>query len=136
MRFVGIRRDGGPVEVAGVLLAAGLGQWVRRFFLHRKVNQFAVTMVAAAVACVVYLGFVAGLDVTTGGGGPGHQAGYISAVLFLVPGFALVTGALEYARENNLTADDMLVVILPDHGSRYLAKLYNDDWMRAQEYMD
>ena len=45
-------------------------------------------------------------------------------------------GALEYARENNLTEDDMMVVILPDHGSRYLAKLYNDDWMRAQGYMD
>jgi cystathionine beta-synthase len=47
-----------------------------------------------------------------------------------------VYGALGYARENNLTADDMLVVILPDHGSRYLAKLYNDDWMRAQGYID
>jgi cystathionine beta-synthase len=47
-----------------------------------------------------------------------------------------VYGALEYARENNLTEDDVLVVILPDHGSRYLAKLYNDDWMRAQGYID
>ncbi len=47
-----------------------------------------------------------------------------------------VVGALEYARENNLTEDDVIVVILPDHGSRYLAKLYNDDWMRAQGYMD
>jgi len=47
-----------------------------------------------------------------------------------------VYGALEYAREHNLTEDDMLVVILPDHGSRYLAKLYNDDWMRAQGYID
>jgi cystathionine beta-synthase len=47
-----------------------------------------------------------------------------------------VYGALEYARENNLTEDDMLVVILPDHGSRYLAKLYNDDWMRAQGYIN
>lgn len=47
-----------------------------------------------------------------------------------------VHGALEYARENNLTADDVVVVILPDHGSRYLAKLYNDDWMRAQGYID
>ncbi len=51
-------------------------------------------------------------------------------------GGSAVYGALEYARENNLTAEDMLVVILPDHGSRYLAKLYNDDWMRAQGYMD
>ncbi len=47
-----------------------------------------------------------------------------------------VFGALEYARENNLTEDDVIVVLLPDHGSRYLAKIYNDDWMRAQGYID
>ncbi|RDV17035.1 pyridoxal-phosphate dependent enzyme [Pontibacter diazotrophicus] len=51
-------------------------------------------------------------------------------------GGTAVFGALEYARENNLTEDDMMVVILPDHGSRYLAKLYNDDWMRSQGYID
>ncbi|GAB3530348.1 hypothetical protein GCM10027443_10770 [Pontibacter brevis] len=51
-------------------------------------------------------------------------------------GGTAVYGALEYARENDLTEDDMMVVILPDHGSRYLAKLYNDDWMRAQGYID
>ena len=46
-----------------------------------------------------------------------------------------VYGALEYARENNLTADDVIVVLLPDHGTRYLGKIYNDDWMRAQGYI-
>jgi cystathionine beta-synthase len=47
-----------------------------------------------------------------------------------------VHGALEYARENNLTEDDVIVVLLPDHGTRYLAKIYNDEWMRAQGYID
>lgn len=47
-----------------------------------------------------------------------------------------VFGALEYARENNLTEDDVVVVLLPDHGTRYLGKIYNDDWMRAQGYID
>ncbi|RNI31548.1 pyridoxal-phosphate dependent enzyme [Rufibacter latericius] len=46
-----------------------------------------------------------------------------------------VHGALEYAKEH-LTENDTLVVILPDHGTRYLAKIYNDDWMRAQGYLD
>lgn len=45
-----------------------------------------------------------------------------------------VVGALEYAKEN-LKADDVMVIILPDHGSRYLAKVYNDDWMREQGWM-
>ncbi len=46
-----------------------------------------------------------------------------------------VHGALEYAKEH-LSEKDVLVVLLPDHGTRYLAKLYNDDWMRAQGYID
>ncbi|QCR23552.1 cystathionine beta-synthase [Pontibacter sp. SGAir0037] len=46
-----------------------------------------------------------------------------------------VYGALEYAKEH-LTEKDVLVVLLPDHGTRYLAKIYNDDWMRSQGYID
>ncbi|MBC6612738.1 pyridoxal-phosphate dependent enzyme [Hymenobacter sp. BT507] len=45
-----------------------------------------------------------------------------------------VYGALEYAREH-LTEDDTMVVVLPDHGTRYLAKIYNDDWMREQGWL-
>ncbi|WP_024286091.1 threonine/serine exporter ThrE family protein [Cellulomonas sp. KRMCY2] len=89
---------GGPIEVIGVFLAAGLGQLVRRFFLHRKINQFGVTMVAAAVACLVYLLFIMALDTWAGGVGHSHEAGFISAVLFLVPGFPLVTGSLDLAK--------------------------------------
>jgi cystathionine beta-synthase len=47
-----------------------------------------------------------------------------------------VHGALEYARRENLTQDDVLVVLLPDHGTRYLGKIYNDDWMRAEGYIE
>jgi len=47
-----------------------------------------------------------------------------------------VYGALEYAEKNELTAQDMMVVLLPDHGSRYLGKLYNDNWMREQGYIE
>ena len=89
--------NGGVVEVLGVLVAATLGQLVRRALVHRGVNQLAVTMLAAAVACAVYLGGVLTLA-AAGGVDPGHEAGYVSAVLFLVPGFALVTGALDLAR--------------------------------------
>lgn len=45
-----------------------------------------------------------------------------------------VHGALAFAQEN-LTKDDVLVVLLPDHGTRYLGKIYNDDWMRAEGYL-
>jgi cystathionine beta-synthase len=48
---------------------------------------------------------------------------------------AAVYGALEYAREN-LKEDDTMVIILPDHGTRYLAKVYNDEWMRAHGFLE
>lgn len=48
---------------------------------------------------------------------------------------AAVFGALEYAREH-LKEDDVMVVILPDHGTRYLAKLYNDNWMKDHGFIE
>lgn len=44
-------------------------------------------------------------------------------------------GALEYAREH-LTEKDVMVVILPDHGTRYLNKIYNDDWMKDHGFLE
>ena len=46
-----------------------------------------------------------------------------------------VYGALEYAREH-LKEDDVMVVILPDHGTRYLAKVYNDTWMADHGFVE
>ena len=31
---------------------------------------------------------------------------------------------------------DIIVMIFPDHGSRYMSKIYNDDWMYEQGFMD
>ncbi|MCY4148737.1 MAG: pyridoxal-phosphate dependent enzyme [Gammaproteobacteria bacterium] len=46
-----------------------------------------------------------------------------------------VWGALEWAKEH-LKDDDVMVIILPDHGTRYLAKVYNDDWMRDHGFLE
>lgn len=48
---------------------------------------------------------------------------------------AAVHGALEYAKEN-LQEGDTMVVILPDHGTRYLGKVYNDDWMKDHGFLE
>jgi cystathionine beta-synthase len=44
-----------------------------------------------------------------------------------------VVGALEYAKD--LKKDDLVVVILPDHGTRYLGKVYNDTWMQTHDFL-
>ncbi|MEM9897056.1 MAG: cystathionine beta-synthase [Bacteroidota bacterium] len=46
-----------------------------------------------------------------------------------------VHGALEYASEH-LKEDDVMVIILPDHGTRYLGKVYNDDWMKDHGFLE
>src|SRR5690554_1327936 len=46
-----------------------------------------------------------------------------------------VHGALEYAREN-LKPGDRMVILLPDHGSRYIGKVYNDDWMKNHGFLE
>jgi len=38
--------------------------------------------------------------------------------------------------KDQLKKEDVVVVIFHDHGSRYLAKMFNDDWMRKMGYLD
>jgi cystathionine beta-synthase len=46
-----------------------------------------------------------------------------------------IHGALEYAREF-LKKDDIMVILLPDHGTRYLTKIYNDQWMKDHGFLE
>jgi cystathionine beta-synthase len=38
--------------------------------------------------------------------------------------------------KDRLTSDDVVVIIFHDHGSRYVGKVYNDDWMRQRGFLD
>ena len=46
-----------------------------------------------------------------------------------------VVGALEYAKKN-LKEDDVMVIVMHDHGTRYLGKVYNDEWMHEMGYLN
>jgi cystathionine beta-synthase len=37
--------------------------------------------------------------------------------------------------KDKLTSKDVVVVLLHDHGSRYIAKIYNDQWMKDQGFL-
>jgi cystathionine beta-synthase len=45
-----------------------------------------------------------------------------------------VKGLLQLADE--LKEDDVVVVLFHDHGSRYVGKIFNDDWMRDRGFLD
>lgn len=38
--------------------------------------------------------------------------------------------------KDELTEDDVVVVLFHDHGSRYVGKIFNDDWMRERGFLD
>jgi uncharacterized membrane protein YjjP (DUF1212 family) len=84
-------------EVLAVFVAASLGQLTRRLLVHRGFNHFGTTMIAAVVASTAFLTGVAIINALPVGSAT-KAAGYVSAVLFLVPGFAIVTGALDLAK--------------------------------------
>src|SRR5262245_20000554 len=37
---------------------------------------------------------------------------------------------------DQLKKEDVVVVIFHDHGTRYIGKMFNDDWMMAKGYLD
>ena len=47
---------------------------------------------------------------------------------------AAVVGAIRYAK--TLKVPQKILVVLPDSGNRYSSKIYNDDWMRDNGYLD
>ncbi|MCO6494016.1 MAG: pyridoxal-phosphate dependent enzyme [Phaeodactylibacter sp.] len=38
--------------------------------------------------------------------------------------------------KDKLTKDDVVVVVIHDHGSRYVGKIFNDDWMRERGFLE
>lgn len=89
--------DGGLLVCAVVLIAAGLGQYVRRHLQRAGLNKFAITALAAALSSSVYVGIMP-VAHQLGLADPSHEAGLISAVLYLVPGFPMVTTVLDIVR--------------------------------------
>lgn len=47
---------------------------------------------------------------------------------------AAIKGVLQMA--DQLTDDDIVVVLFHDHGSRYVGKMFNDDWMRERGFLE
>ena len=42
----------------------------------------------------------------------------------------------QYDAQGEFNKDSNVVVIFPDHGSRYMSKIYSDDWMQNQGFFD
>ncbi len=49
---------------------------------------------------------------------------------------AALQGVLQLAEEGEFDKNSKVVVIFPDHGSRYMSKVFSDDWMNEQGFFD
>ena len=68
-----------------------------------------------------------------------HMARNIAKTEGLFVGYtsgAALQGVKQFAEEGVFDTDSVVVVIFPDHGSRYMSKIYNDQWMEQQGFMD
>ena len=102
---------GGWIECLAVLVAAFLGQAVRRLLLHRHYQHFLVWLLCGVMASGTYMAVVTVLG-ETGVIDGNHQGGIISAILFLIPGFPMVTAMLDLARQDFSSAMTRLAYVL------------------------
>ena len=49
---------------------------------------------------------------------------------------AVMQAIKQYAEEGEFTAESNVIAIFPDHGSRYMSKVFSDDWMNEQGFFD
>ncbi|MEE3225126.1 MAG: pyridoxal-phosphate dependent enzyme, partial [Bacteroidota bacterium] len=47
---------------------------------------------------------------------------------------AAIKGLLQL--KDKFTKDDVVVILFHDHGSRYINKMYNDEWMREKGFLE
>jgi len=49
---------------------------------------------------------------------------------------AAIQAIKQFANEGEFNSESNVVVIFPDHGSRYMSKVFSDDWMNEQGFFD
>ena len=91
------------VEVAACSIGGLVGQGLKSFLTRRRFNQYAATALCAVVASALYCA-AAGLAHCAGLASWRSNVGLISSVLFLVPGFPLVTALLDQLQRETAAA--------------------------------
>jgi len=72
-------------------------------------------------------------------GDSAHRAREIALTEGIFAGYtsgAALQAVFQLANQGEFDKDSKVVVIFPDHGSRYMSKIYNDDWMKEQGFFD
>lgn len=68
-----------------------------------------------------------------------HTAREIAKTEGMLVGYtsgAVMQGVKQLEKEGEFDENSKVVIIFPDHGSRYMSKIYSDDWMLEQGFSD
>ncbi|MCM1133566.1 MAG: threonine/serine exporter family protein [Ruminococcus flavefaciens] len=88
---------GGYIEMICAFLGAGAGNLIRKLLLERHITLFANVAVGTVSACCVYVLAIKLAELIFGVSAI-HQSGYICSMLFVIPGFPLITGGIDISK--------------------------------------
>lgn len=88
---------GGPVEMMLAFCGAGVGQFVRKKLIEQHITLLANVACAVASSCCTYVILIKLAEMVFGLPEV-HQSGYICSMLFVIPGFPLITGVIDLAK--------------------------------------
>jgi uncharacterized membrane protein YjjP (DUF1212 family) len=90
-------------EMIAAAIGGGIGQGLRFWLSHRRINQYGAAALAAITASAVYV-LTAALAGYGGFAFARYPAGFIASVLFLVPGFPLIAGLFDLLQHQTVAA--------------------------------
>ncbi|GAW98127.1 membrane protein [Secundilactobacillus mixtipabuli] len=88
---------GGWIEMFCTFIGAGIGNWVRGEMGKRKLTTISGIAVSVGIAEITYFLAFKGLQFFYPISG-NHEAGYIGAMLFVIPGFPFITSFLDLSK--------------------------------------
>ena len=88
---------GGPIEMLCAFIGAGVGNYVRCKLTKHHFTLFLCIVSSVSLACFTYAGFLKLVEILWGISVQ-HEAGYICAMLFIIPGFPFITSGIDLAK--------------------------------------
>lgn len=91
---------GGPVEMICTFLGAGTGQFTRKSLRHyKKLSLLLCTVLGVVVSSLTYAGVITLAEYCLQLGTK-HEAGYVCAMLFVIPGYPFITSGIDFAKSD------------------------------------
>ena len=102
---------GGPIEMFCAFVGAGVGNFLRCKLTKHHFTLFLCIVSSVSLACLVYAGLLKIGEVLFGISIQ-HEAGYICAMLFIIPGFPFITSGIDLAKLDMRSGTERLMYAL------------------------